>query len=276
MSDIITCAFPTEGSTQTLPSPGINTFDFASKNITYADGTTARMNTGLSSTDITEHFKSLYLYSDQAISIKLKWVDDNGHMVEDDWITIQAKNTINRNFVQFRQLQLKTTVANTNISFTVSTVEWARIQVTPLAVDSTNVVSTISTTPASEFTTSLATNASDTEDISGLSDTNVEISNLMFRSRQNLNYDLFLFASSTYEYDDYIGKIELDLPSYGETYVDPVSAVTWYIMDLQGLGIQYYASDSELHLALINRSATTKVAGANGYVSMTFKYVPRS
>ncbi len=129
-----------------------------------------------------------------------------------------------------------------------------------------------------DFTGAIAQDAQEQGNITGLSRNKGTIESISIQSDQNLEWDVFLFVSDTFENTD------LDLDRFVEFANFPVSSgkqiagANQFYYSLTGLGIPYRDEDSslELHIALVNRSATAKNAGATGEITITVGFRPDS
>lgn len=126
------------------------------------------------------------------------------------------------------------------------------------------------------FTTALAQNAQESENLTGLASNKITIKEVSTQSDQNLDWDWFIFRTDGFE------DVDLDLDSFGgEIYEDAISG-----SQIAGANQYYYDTDElykehedldgtfELHLMLINRSAVAKIAGATGEIIVQIDYEP--
>ena len=131
------------------------------------------------------------------------------------------------------------------------------------------------------FTTSLVTNAGEDEDLTGLKSSAALITGISIVSDQNLDWDVQFY--STDGFDD----TDLDLDTFIGVFKfvasdgDQVGATGPYKYSTSSssnrfIGIDYVDADEtkELHVKLVNRSATSKNAGGTGEVVVTFLYLP--
>lgn len=137
------------------------------------------------------------------------------------------------------------------------------------------------------FTGALATNAAEEENLTGLKFPTGVIESVTLTSDQNLDWDLYFFATdalsdTNLDTEHYLGKVRFvatdgeQIAGAGQYYYDTATcsyafrpfayvdkdAIDWY--DTQS-GAQ---SAPEIHVALVNRNATSKNAGATGEVGV--------
>lgn len=136
----------------------------------------------------------------------------------------------------------------------------------------------LSTDKDTHFTGAIAQNAIEQENVEGLVSDSVTVTKVAIQSKQQLDYDLFFFRSSFFDntdldQDTFCGYVSLDLPTYGVQ----IAGVNQYYLDVSAQSLDYYDSDltKTLHLALCNRSGTSKIAGTDGEVKITVTYQPR-
>lgn len=137
---------------------------------------------------------------------------------------------------------------------------------------------TLRTDKDSHFSGAIAQNATEEEDITGLTTNRIRITRVTILSDENLDYRLLFFnkdsfADTDLDDDRFIDELELDLPSYGFQ----IAGAGQYMMTVNGLEIDYDDQDGsrELHIALQCLSAAGKTAGANGEVVVIFTYEER-
>lgn len=132
-----------------------------------------------------------------------------------------------------------------------------------------------------DFTGALAQNAAATASISVPqlpSSAQVRLNNLEIISDENLAWEVWLWATSSFN----TNASDLDaLYPYGRwgfTAADGVQIAgtgPWYYF-IPGLGVPYQDGQnlSKLNIMLINRSAASKTAGANGEIVIKFALEP--
>ena len=138
------------------------------------------------------------------------------------------------------------------------------------------IYSTIKTT---HFTGTIAMNAQETENLTGLVSNKYLIRGVNFQSIQPLKYRLIFFGRDTFnntdlDVDTYIDDVELDMTAAPAFRINNANQ---YYLNVGDLYILYedYDATKELHISLQNQSPTTKNAGATGYVQADFKMSPR-
>lgn len=153
-----------------------------------------------------------------------------------------------------------------------------------MEVTSIPTVHFVRTDKDSHFTGALATNAIELENVTGLKSPAFNIESVTLQSDQNLDWDIYVWATDGHsdtdvDLDYFLGKITFvaadgkQIAGAGQYYYDtsscsqPFRPFPAYDRDAvaPGAGGKY-----ELHTGLVNRSATSKNAGATGEVSVTF------
>lgn len=135
----------------------------------------------------------------------------------------------------------------------------------------------------SHFTTAIAQNAKEEEDITGLPSSSGFIEAIHLTSDQNLDWDLYFFSS------DVQTDTDLDV----EKFLGVVTFVASDAKQIAGAGQYYYSTNNcsypfhefpyidsdntkELHVVLVNRNATSKNNGATGEVVLKVLFRPDS
>lgn len=134
----------------------------------------------------------------------------------------------------------------------------------------------------SHFTGSLAQNAMEVENISGLPFQSGTIVGVVIQSDQNLDWDVFVWGkdeldNTDLDLDTFLGHAKLvvadgeRIAGAGQYYYDTATASGYAFR-----GIRFADLDKtrELHVGLVNRNATAKNAGATGEVRVGFVVVP--
>jgi len=127
------------------------------------------------------------------------------------------------------------------------------------------------------FTGAIIQNATEEENLTGLTSNKITITKIVIQADQALDFAVLLFGKDTFDAtdldtDSFQSFVELDLSAHGIQ----IGATGQYYFDLSDLSIDYIDEDStdELHIALLNKSATSKTAGAAGEVKITITYTP--
>lgn len=140
----------------------------------------------------------------------------------------------------------------------------------------------IKTDKDSHFTGSLATNAMEFENITGLETNSCTIVQVEILSDQNLDWDVYFFAKDTaddtdLDLDEAIGRAKFVVAD-GEQIAaaGPYRYSTATASGYSFRGVRYIDTDKthELHMGLVNRNATSKNAGATGEVVVRIVYEP--
>jgi len=138
------------------------------------------------------------------------------------------------------------------------------------------IYSTVSTI---HFTSAIAYQGHESENITGLSTNRYKISGVNIQSMQPLKYVLEFYGSDDFDSTDldsdtFLDNIVLDMTEFPAFRVDNANQ---YKLNLSDLEVIYedYDNSKELHVTLHNMSPTTKAAGAAGAVQIDFKMTPR-
>jgi len=130
-------------------------------------------------------------------------------------------------------------------------------------------------TATSHFTSALAYQAKEDENITGLLASKIRILDIAIQAKQALNFSLMFWKKDTFgntdlDEDTFIGAIPLDLSKFGKQ----VAGTGQYYMSLEEIGLDYEDEDEtdELHVSLYNADATAKSAGTAGQIVCYFKY----
>ena len=122
------------------------------------------------------------------------------------------------------------------------------------------------------FTGAIIQNAKEDEDITGLKGNKYIIDNVAIQADQNLKFEVWFWSKDTkddtdLDIDTFLGFVEIDLSTSGVR----IGGVNQYYDNKTGIQIMYEDKDAtnELHVSLLNRSSTTKLAGATGEVKIT-------
>ena len=120
----------------------------------------------------------------------------------------------------------------------------------------------------SDFTGALAQNAGADANLTGLLANDVMIRDVVVLSDQQLAWEIQLYSADTFDnadadLDTYLGSIR-----FAESDGLQVADTGLFKYDVHGLALRYRDDDgsNELHIKLVNRSSTSKNAGATGEV----------
>jgi hypothetical protein len=147
------------------------------------------------------------------------------------------------------------------------------------------IVLTAKSAEATQFTTAIAQNAGEQEDIQltgGLAGVGGNALNLLLGlaivSKENLAWEVMLFNKATGPnadpaIDSFIGR--WTFTTGDSVQIGGTGLFYFYIF---GLEVPYRDEDytGKLHVVLINRSAAAKTADANGYLTIKFDLQPMS
>lgn len=126
------------------------------------------------------------------------------------------------------------------------------------------------------FTGGLAQNAGENANLVGLQNNQGTIESVIFLADQRLAWEIQFYSRDTFDnadldLDTYLGSIR-----FAEGDGLQVAGAGSFKYDVHGLAIPYMDLDSstELHVKLVNRSATAKNAGATGEVVLITGFRP--
>ena len=134
-------------------------------------------------------------------------------------------------------------------------------------------VSFIRTAKGTHFTTEITQNNMETENITGLETNRLIIEAVTIQSDQNLQWELFLWGKDTLDETDHDADYFQCRIKFATTDGAQIGAANQYYYYKGDLKLVYMDLDKsqELHVALVNRSATAKNAGATGEVVVEFQ-----
>lgn len=130
------------------------------------------------------------------------------------------------------------------------------------------------------FTGAIAANATGDENLTGLKSNKIRITEISIISQQNIDYDVLLWESNTFQVTADINRDALRTQELLNITTNgfQISAANQFYMTLEGLSIDYEDKDgtTQLHVSLRPRTAGGKAAGATGAVVLKFRYSVRS
>lgn len=144
-----------------------------------------------------------------------------------------------------------------------------------------NFVITLKTDPDTAFTGAIVQNAVEYEDLalpSGLSGiggrARVRLKMISVISKENLSWELMLFSKDTHATADPETDSFLGYWTFQSATAVRIAGAGLYYYFISGLDVPYWDDDAsgELHVGLINRSAASKTAGANGEITVAFTF----
>lgn len=132
------------------------------------------------------------------------------------------------------------------------------------------------------FTGSIATNAKEDENITGLESNSGLITSVTIISDQNLAWELYFWGTDGFDdTSDLDGEYFLGRITFAASDGDQIGAANQYRYTTANISqpfqpIRYVDADltDELHISLINRSTTSKTAGATGEVVVLVAFDP--
>jgi hypothetical protein len=129
------------------------------------------------------------------------------------------------------------------------------------------------------FYGAIVQNAKEDESLTGLLANKVRITGVAIQADQNLSFRVIFWSKDTFDdtdldLDEYCGEVSLDLSTNGFR----IAGANQYYLDMRGLELDYEDDDAtkELHLSLMNLSATSKNATTTGEVVIEVYYEVRS
>ena len=266
--DIFFLTYPNNGTRATF-SAGTTELDFAAGTIKTPDGTVDKMSTNLREQK-KDFMRSFAINCDQEVVVQL---DD------DDKTPIRANTWGKMTYQQYTKAFVTATVSTTGYIHACTNPEAIHEQIGEATVAvGKQTITHIDSDKDTHFTTAIAQNAIETEDLTDLTDNKITITGIAFQAKEALNYRLWVFDT------DGFADTDLDVDQFNE-YVDfdlstnqgRIAGAGQYYFAQTGLSIDYEDEDAtkELHIALQNLSAASKTAGADGAVKMKVSYKPR-
>lgn len=237
---------------------GKTTIDVKTRRVTLSDGTTVEMYAPAP----IGTCKSFLIYTDAVCDIRVSLAG-----------TIVYTSSVFPLWTRSKIIEFDTIEIDTDYPvmfyIAVSNTADAMASIDPI----TNVASRnpLSTDPATHFTTALATNATEDENISIIS-SKIELTTIAIMSSQNLDYRLAFYSKDSFGALEFIGNVDFDLPTEGFLLGG------YYCMDVHDLNLDYIDSDAtyELHARLINLNAVAKLSyAAGGRVKFNMVYGER-
>ena len=256
-------SYPRDGTRATL-SAGMTVLDFDAGTIKAPDGTITDMSTSLRRMH-HDYMRSVAINTNKDIVIQL---DDK------DKIPVRANNWFIETYQSFTRVKI-TTTASTEAFLHASTNPKTALE---MVNEVTAVSRRIDTDKDTQFTTAIAQNAIEEENITGLSDNKITITGIAFQAKEALSYRLWVFgtdgfADTDLDADQFIKYVDFDFA----TANGQIAGAGQYYLAQTDLNIDYEDEDAtnELHLALQNLSASAKTADADGEVKVKVSYKPR-
>ena len=261
--------YPNDGTKATL-GVGDTTLDFKAGTIKDSTGNVTAMSNSLMKLQL-DFLRSVAINTDEAVVVQLDTKDK---------ILVKADNWFVGTYQQFTRIII-TCTSVTNLFLLCCT--------NPEAIIEMIGESTVSvgreerdqkyTDKDTHFTTLIAQNAIEEENITGLLSNEISITGVSIVSDQQLKFRLWFFETdkfqeANFDDDEFVDFVDLDLVTDGAQIA---GAGAWYFA-ATCLCIDYEDLDGtkELHIALQNLSATSKNAGATGEVKLKCSYIPRT
>lgn len=266
--EIFYLTYPNDGTRATF-QVGTTELDFAAGTIKAPDGSVDDMSTSLREQK-KDFMRSFAINCDEDVVVQL---DDN------DKAPVRANTWGKMTYQQFTKAFITVTTSTTGYIHACTNPQAIHEQIGEATVavgkQSIKHIDTVSTT---HFTTAIAQNAIEEENITGLSNNKITITGIAFQAKEALNYRLWIydtdgFADTDLDLDQFNEYVDIDLSSTNGR----IAGAGQYYYALTALSIDYSDEDAsnELHLALQNLSAASKTAGAAGAVKAKITYKPR-
>ena len=269
-NEIIFFSYPNDG-TRAATDAGETILNFRHGTIKAPDGTVTKMSTSLVMQK-KDHLRSLAINCDKDIIIQL---DDK------DRSPVRADTWHVMTFQQFTELTITTTATSTNLFCFACTnpkhaYEMAGETTISIGREEREQVKSDKDT---HFTTAIAQNAIEEENITGLTSDEITITGISIIADENKSYRLWIFESDDFQEADFdndcfVEFVDIDLT----TNAAQIAGSGAYYYAITGLNINYQDLDgsNELHLALQNLDAGAKTAGAAGEIVFKVAYTPRT
>lgn len=154
----------------------------------------------------------------------------------------------------------------------------ATAQTTEVTVSTSQKIYTIRSDKDTHFTLAIAQNAKEDESLTGLIGNKIRITGVALQSDQNLDYRVIFWKTDGFDNTDlntdkFCGEVQFDIPTFGYQ----IAGSNQFYLDVRGLAIDYEDEDDthEIHVSLMNLSATSKNSGGAGEVTLDIYYEPR-
>ena len=268
-NEIIYFSYPNDGTRSEI-STGRTILNYRHGTIKDTSGTITRMSSSLTEQD-KPFLRSLAINADKDIVIQLD-ANDKSPVRADTWHVMT--------FQQFEQLEITTTETTNIFCYACTNPKHAY----EMAGETTISIGReereqVKSDKDSHFTTAIAQNAIEEENITGLTSDEITITGISIIADENKSYRLWIFESddfqeADFDNDGFVEFVDIDLTSYGMQ----IAGTGAYYYAITGLNINYQDLDAsnELHLALQNLDAGAKTAGAAGEIVFKITYTPRT
>ena len=126
------------------------------------------------------------------------------------------------------------------------------------------------------FTTELATNAGESEDIDGLVCNGIVINTVIIQSKENRDWDLYFYRTTGQDDTDLDLDKFVEMVHFDAEFGKQIAGSGQFYYNWSSLNIPYKDDDMlcKLHLKLVNRSTASKSADAAGVVKVSIVYEP--
>lgn len=263
VADVYDFSYPADGTRVELAA-GDTTIDYRAGTVRSPAGAITKLSSSLEFQS-KDFLRSLLIDTDQDIVLQL---DSN------DMVPIRADPGFIMTYQQFQRVTI-TCTETTNLFIRAA----SREENTLMYVAPENTIRHIDSDKDTHFTTAIAQNAIETEDITGLSANRITITGVSVQTKEAKSYRIWLFGTDGHtdtdiDVDEFITSIAADMVTDGEQ----VAGVNQYYYSKMDLNIGYEDIDStkELHIALQNLDAGAKTAGAAGAVKIKVFYIQRT
>lgn len=220
--------------------------------------------------DIGRNGKKVYVVNDGPSALYAVFSRDSFN-----WTTEEIVIEDGRHIVIYNVWEVRVRSIVSGCAYTVT--EYDRSN--PQDITKAEKIEIISTDKDTHFTESIAINAHEKENLTGLATSKYMIRGVNIQSDQALKYRLILWGSNTFDstdldVDTYIDDVELDMTASPAFRINSTGQYYLNVGDLQII-YEDYDGTRELHVSLQNQSGTAKNAGASGEVQLDIKMSPR-
>ena len=256
--EIVFFNYPNDGTLGTITT-GTTVLDFRAGTVKIPDGTVSRMSSNLVEKQ-KDFLRSASIYCNKVIAIQFD-EDDKAPVLGDHWLT--------QNQQQFSKISL-TATEDTKVLVSVSTNPNTSMRMesdSAVTIGSTSthfgadVYGSLVTDDEVHFTDALPQDGAEMEVVPGLLANKMFILDIRISSKQNLNYQLWVFGGAGSAFS-------------GTSSIDMTSALLHNGMYYKTFTINslYTGHTPVMFLMLVNLDAVTKLAGADGAITMDFSY----
>lgn len=268
-TEIVFFTYPDDGTRITI-NAGDTVLNYRVGTIKDAAGTVSRMSSSLQDQK-KEFLRSMAIVGDRDVIIQLD---------ESDKSPVRADVLTGYTFNQFEKLTI-TATGDTEIAvFACTNPKHSYVYSSEATISvGREEREQIRSDKDSHFTTAIAQNAIEEENLTGLTSDEITITGIAIIADEAKSYRLWFFETDDFQEvdldnDRFIEFVDFDLTSKAAQ----IAGTGAYYYAITGLNINYQDIDAsnELHVALQNLDAGAKTAGATGEIVFDFAYTPRT